>query len=231
MALTPCPECGRQISDNAIACPGCGHPGLVQVRTGRTVFGGYGALKPPEMPGSTVELSETVLPPEAPRTLGPRTPVQRDEVPGCPAAIQAPAGVLPAARGPVGRARSLVGHTAKEGIGRLTFLLGLVALFLLARQLAELPYVSESSSRIVALTVADSLLRVVLCWLRVKNIGRNPFWSLFAPIPVVCLVVILPCLYMPPGYGYKGRLNLTTKNVIGFTLAVALLTAILLIRS
>ncbi|GKS74826.1 zinc-ribbon domain-containing protein [Acidovorax sp. SUPP950] len=26
MALVPCPECNRQISDQATACPGCGHP-------------------------------------------------------------------------------------------------------------------------------------------------------------------------------------------------------------
>ena len=26
MALTPCPECGRQVSSQAEACPGCGHP-------------------------------------------------------------------------------------------------------------------------------------------------------------------------------------------------------------
>lgn len=26
MALVPCPECKRQISSEAAACPGCGHP-------------------------------------------------------------------------------------------------------------------------------------------------------------------------------------------------------------
>ena len=26
MALTTCPDCGRQLSDRAYACPGCGHP-------------------------------------------------------------------------------------------------------------------------------------------------------------------------------------------------------------
>lgn len=26
MALIPCPECGRQVSDQAMSCPGCGHP-------------------------------------------------------------------------------------------------------------------------------------------------------------------------------------------------------------
>lgn len=26
MALTPCPECNKQISDKAYACPGCGYP-------------------------------------------------------------------------------------------------------------------------------------------------------------------------------------------------------------
>ena len=26
MPLAPCPECGRQVSSEAQACPGCGHP-------------------------------------------------------------------------------------------------------------------------------------------------------------------------------------------------------------
>jgi len=26
MALIPCPECGRRISDQAVSCPGCGRP-------------------------------------------------------------------------------------------------------------------------------------------------------------------------------------------------------------
>jgi TM2 domain-containing membrane protein YozV len=26
MAILPCPECGREISSAAMACPGCGHP-------------------------------------------------------------------------------------------------------------------------------------------------------------------------------------------------------------
>ncbi|RYF43986.1 MAG: zinc-ribbon domain-containing protein [Comamonadaceae bacterium] len=33
MALTPCPECGRQVSASAPACPGCGHP--LKAGTGR----------------------------------------------------------------------------------------------------------------------------------------------------------------------------------------------------
>lgn len=27
MALIPCPACSRQVSTQAVACPGCGHPG------------------------------------------------------------------------------------------------------------------------------------------------------------------------------------------------------------
>jgi hypothetical protein len=26
MALAPCPECGRRVSDRAAVCPGCGYP-------------------------------------------------------------------------------------------------------------------------------------------------------------------------------------------------------------
>ncbi len=34
MALISCPECGREVSDIAFACPGCGYP----VRQGKVTF-------------------------------------------------------------------------------------------------------------------------------------------------------------------------------------------------
>ena len=33
MALKPCPECGREVSDRAPACPGCGNPMMATVVT------------------------------------------------------------------------------------------------------------------------------------------------------------------------------------------------------
>ncbi|GKT22776.1 hypothetical protein [Acidovorax sp. SUPP3334] len=37
MALVQCPECTRQISDQALACPGCGHP-MASAAQKRSVF-------------------------------------------------------------------------------------------------------------------------------------------------------------------------------------------------
>ena len=34
MALVQCRECGREISDRAVACPQCGHPGRVASSSG-----------------------------------------------------------------------------------------------------------------------------------------------------------------------------------------------------
>jgi len=36
MALIQCPECGKQVSDLAMACPGCGNP--MQARTSQTII-------------------------------------------------------------------------------------------------------------------------------------------------------------------------------------------------
>jgi len=36
MALTRCPECGRSVSTQAAACPGCGHP--LQPRDGQPAW-------------------------------------------------------------------------------------------------------------------------------------------------------------------------------------------------
>ncbi|MDR1165460.1 MAG: zinc-ribbon domain-containing protein [Deltaproteobacteria bacterium] len=34
MALIQCPECGKEISDKAVACPGCGNPIASETRSG-----------------------------------------------------------------------------------------------------------------------------------------------------------------------------------------------------
>ncbi|MCL5278984.1 MAG: zinc ribbon domain-containing protein [Planctomycetes bacterium] len=43
MALVPCPECGREVSDQALACPHCGYPigggGGYEYRSERQIFG------------------------------------------------------------------------------------------------------------------------------------------------------------------------------------------------
>ena len=43
MALIPCPECAREVSDRAIACPGCGHPIAAAAPNGRAIHGGNAA--------------------------------------------------------------------------------------------------------------------------------------------------------------------------------------------
>jgi hypothetical protein len=44
VALVQCPECGRQVSDQAASCPGCGYPigGVVYVRPVRRAWTGAG---------------------------------------------------------------------------------------------------------------------------------------------------------------------------------------------
>lgn len=43
MALIQCPECAREISDKAIACPGCGYPIAAPAPHGRATHGGNAA--------------------------------------------------------------------------------------------------------------------------------------------------------------------------------------------
>lgn len=74
MALAPCPECGREVSSRARACPGCGYPldAVTVERTGKAwkalqlggglaVVGGivtavsyYPELPPPKVAGPAV---------------------------------------------------------------------------------------------------------------------------------------------------------------------------------
>lgn len=43
MALMKCPECAREVSDKAPACPSCGHPIASPVPNGRAIHGGNAA--------------------------------------------------------------------------------------------------------------------------------------------------------------------------------------------
>lgn len=43
MALMKCPECTREVSDKATACPGCGHPIASSTRNERAIHGGNAA--------------------------------------------------------------------------------------------------------------------------------------------------------------------------------------------
>lgn len=43
MALTKCPECSRDVSDRAPACPGCGFPVAASTQGGRAIHGGNAA--------------------------------------------------------------------------------------------------------------------------------------------------------------------------------------------
>lgn len=43
MALIPCPECAREVSERALACPGCGHPIATAAPSGRAIHGGNAA--------------------------------------------------------------------------------------------------------------------------------------------------------------------------------------------
>lgn len=45
MPMINCPECNRQVSDQAVSCPGCGHP-LKASRAASPVAQGVGAVAP-----------------------------------------------------------------------------------------------------------------------------------------------------------------------------------------
>ena len=49
MALTKCPDCGKEVSQDAWACPGCGKPfrsplGLLTAKNAKRLFGLWLAL-------------------------------------------------------------------------------------------------------------------------------------------------------------------------------------------
>ncbi|WP_026596988.1 hypothetical protein [Methylobacterium sp. 77] len=59
MALIPCPACTRQVSVQALACPGCGHPGQPTSSTGGGVARVLGSVAGTYI--STTTLASLVL--------------------------------------------------------------------------------------------------------------------------------------------------------------------------
>lgn len=64
MALIPCPACGRQVSEAAVACPACGHPiagAPKEAASEKGPKGGAGSFKEALTRPETVRQGVTVL--------------------------------------------------------------------------------------------------------------------------------------------------------------------------
>lgn len=83
MALIKCPECGREISDHATACPGCGFP----IKSSEIPFTIENKMETPaEQPAKEEPAKPVVTPPATPKQSAPAKPVQ----PAKPAVAEQP---------------------------------------------------------------------------------------------------------------------------------------------
>lgn len=74
--------------------------------------------------------------------------------------------------------------------------------------------------------IVAGLLLLVPASKRLANIGRHPMWCLLLLVPVIGLIVSLPCLILPESYQYHRKLDLAAKIWLGIILCPLALIAI-----
>lgn len=67
------------------------------------------------------------------------------------------------------------------------------------------------------------VLTVILVYQRFKNIGRNPWWCLLMLVPVLNLLVVVPCLVLQEGYADTKKLDTGGKVIACIILGFVIL--------
>ena len=115
-----------------------------------------------------------------------------------------------------------------RGIGRFLFIvLFLGILFLLG--IINPTVRTEKQFKEYNLTIVLLLLflcLLVITALRLLNIRRSLWWLILLPVPILNLLVLLPCLYAPTGYADTKNLDLIGRIIIYTILFIFLLYAI-----
>ena len=119
-----------------------------------------------------------------------------------------------------------------SGIGRLAYfgiLIGILIGITLLTAILQSAVASEPAAAgvVALLSVAVCFVPVVL---RLQNIGKSGWWSLFCLIPIANLYIGVLCLFAPAGYERSKKLDTPAKVIlsiiIGF-IALAILPVVI----
>lgn len=116
------------------------------------------------------------------------------------------------------------GKKEYEGIGRCAYFFLIVVSILILGWLSKELYGSGAISvprEVLFLwwPVSVTIFFVILAALRLNNIGKSGWWALLVFIPLISLVVVVPCLMAPEGYADTKKLDLPGKIIGGLLLA------------
>jgi uncharacterized membrane protein YhaH (DUF805 family) len=103
-----------------------------------------------------------------------------------------------------------------EGIGRLGFLIWIIGIAVLVGILKE----DSWGSGFTALLSIGLVL--IPASLRLRNIGRNPRLCFLLLVPIIGLLVTIPCLVLPADYQKHRKLDLPAKIIGGGLLVLSI---------
>jgi uncharacterized membrane protein YhaH (DUF805 family) len=113
------------------------------------------------------------------------------------------------------------GIAKAPGIGRTAFAVRFLFLLIVCGALNALTGTAIIGSFLFVILLLFPAMK------RLGNIGRNPWWALLLLIPLVGLLVIIPCLVLPESYEHHKQLDQKAKVWIGIILTSIVLFAVI----
>jgi len=116
-----------------------------------------------------------------------------------------------------------------DGIGRFSYILLRPLLYIILGVPLLIAILIFTGSDFISsgFLVFLIFLFIRLHWLRFRNIGMSPWWTLALPIPIVNLPLYLMLHICPPGYSYTRKLDLAGKILAFFVIGIPLLFIVL----
>ncbi|MBN2285886.1 MAG: DUF805 domain-containing protein [Tissierellales bacterium] len=111
-----------------------------------------------------------------------------------------------------------------SGVGRLFYFIVIFGSILVLGMLSP---VSDEYDQ-VGLPIGIFVIHIVITALRLQNIGRSPALSLLLFVPILNLVVTVPCFFAPEGYADTKQLDTVGKVIISLILALFLIFCLII---
>jgi hypothetical protein len=99
--------------------------------------------------------------------------------------------------------RPLLDPQDYPGIRRLAFLASVLLIYFVSLLIAS--YIRLPWGRF------GLFLNIIPVYFRLRNIGAHPFWCILSPVPLITLLVTIPCFVLPSGFRHHRQLDIPAK--------------------